>query len=79
VLVFVVVLVLDFDHYWLGERKAACTAKRSISGDRTCQPIKTIENEDEHDLGRRREGEAELRPQIEKEIKVGQYTTELVV
>jgi hypothetical protein len=53
VLVVVLVLVLDSDRYWLGEHKAGWTAKRSISGDRTCQPIKRIENEnedeDEHD------------------------------
>jgi hypothetical protein len=53
VLVLAVVLVLDFDRYWLGERKAGRTAKRSISGDRTGQIIKKIDNEhedeDEHD------------------------------
>jgi hypothetical protein len=51
VLVVVVVLVLDLDSYWLGEREAGCRAQRRISGDRNCQPIKRIENEneDEHD------------------------------
>jgi hypothetical protein len=49
VLVLVVVLVLDFDRYWLGEPKAQLN--EASARDRTCLTIKKIDNEheDEHE------------------------------
>jgi hypothetical protein len=49
VLVLVVVLVLDFDRYWLGEPKAQLN--EASARDRTCLTIKKKDNEheDEHE------------------------------
>jgi hypothetical protein len=49
VLVLVVVLVLDLERYWFGERKAVKQGEQlnEASVRSTCQPIKKIDNEDE--------------------------------